>query len=87
MKKTYIKLPDDLAKELEVYSTKFGLSKSGFIAYSLAKHINELKYQADAYKAVTDKISNIMDNVSEKETGNNIPDLPPYPEDDLPDNY
>lgn len=84
--KTYIKLPDDLAKELDIYSAKFGLSKSGFIAYSLAKHINELKYQADAYKAVTDKISTIMDDVSRKEV-NNVSDLPPYPEDELPDNY
>ena len=84
--KTYIKLPDNLAKELDVYSAKFGLSKSGFIDYSLAKHINELKYQADAYKAVTDKISTIVDDVSRKEV-NNVSDLPPYPEDELPDNY
>lgn len=84
--KTYVKLPDDLAKDLDIYSSKFGLSKSGFIAYSLAKHINELKYQADAYKAVTDKISTIVDDVSRKEV-NNVSDLPPYPEDELPDNY
>lgn len=84
--KTYIKLPDDLAKELDIYSAKFGLSKSGFIAYSLAKHINELKYQADAYKAVTDKISTIVDDVSRKEV-NNGSNLPPYPEDELPDYY
>lgn len=85
--KTYVKLPDNLVKELDIYSAKFGLSKSGFIAYSLAKHINELKYQADAYKAVTDKISTIMDDMSDKGVSDNVHESLPYPEDEMPDNY
>lgn len=83
--KTYVKLPDDLAKDLDIYSSKFGLSKSGFIAYSLAKHINELKYQADAYRTVTDKISTIMDDMSEKGSTENGYNLPPYPDDEYPE--
>ena len=85
--KTYIKLPDDLAKELDTYSAKYGLSKSGFIAYSLAKHINELKFQADAYRAVTDKITTIMDDKLSEKGGYNVPELQEYPEDELPDSY
>lgn len=85
--KTYIKLPDYLAKELDVYSAKFGLSKSGFIAYSLAKHINELKYQADAYKAVTEKLTNIVDDISDKERSEYHDEMSPYPQDELPDNF
>lgn len=76
--KIYVKLPDELAIELEQYSKQYGLSKSGFMAYSLAKHINELKFQADAYKAVTDKVTSIVDVAAEKGPSGNEFIVPQY---------
>lgn len=85
--KTYIKLPDDLAKDLEVFSRRYGLSKSGFIAYSLAKHINDLKYTDKAVDAVTGKLSTIMDDMSKEERSKDGFCLSEYPDDELPDDY
>lgn len=83
----YVKLSDELGERLEHYAKGFGMSKSGFIAYCVGKHIQELDYQSDAYRTVTDKLVNLMDDVSEKERSQNVSELPPYPEDELPDNY
>lgn len=63
----YVKISDEMGEKLDHYSTKFGMSKSAFVAYAVGKHINELEYQAQAYQIVGDKLSNLMDEqMSEK---------------------
>lgn len=83
----YVKLSDELGERLDNYAKGFGMSKSAFVAYCVGKHIKELDYQSDAYRAVTDKLSTIMDDMSDKERSQNENELPPYPEDDMPDNF
>ena len=53
----YVKISDEMGEKLDHYSTKFGMSKSAFVAYAVGKHINELEYQAQAYQVVGDKLS------------------------------
>ena len=83
----YVKLSDELGERLDNYAKGFGMSKSSFIAYCVGKHIKELDYQSDAYRAVSNKLSTIMDDMSDKERIQNENVLPPYPQDDMPDNF
>lgn len=62
----YVKISDEMGEKLDHYSTKFGMSKSAFVAYAVGKHINELEYQAQAYQVVGDKLSTIMDDMSKE---------------------
>lgn len=67
----YVKISDEMGEKLDHYSTKFGMSKSAFVAYAVGKHINELEYQAQAYQVVGDKLSTIMDDMSKEGTTEN----------------
>lgn len=63
----YVKISDDLGQKLTKYASDFGMSKSGFVAYALGKHINDLEYQAKAYNSVMDKMSCVIDGMSKGE--------------------
>lgn len=62
----YVKISDEMGERLEKYAAQYGMSKSSFVAYSVGKHINELDYQANTYKSINDKLTNIMDEKSKK---------------------
>lgn len=63
----YVKISDDLGQKLNDYSTKFGMSKSGFVAYALGKHISELDYQAKTYDSVMNSVSSVINDLSKGE--------------------
>ena len=66
----YVKISDKMGDKLDYYANEFGMSKSAFVAYAVGKHIKQLDYEAQAYKVVRDKLSNIMDVQSKEGTFN-----------------
>lgn len=66
----YVKISDKMGDKLDYYANEFGMSKSAFVAYAVGKHIKQLDYEAEAYKVVREKLSNIMDVQSQKGTFN-----------------
>lgn len=66
----YVKISDDLGQKLTKYASDFGMSKSGFVAYALGKHINDLEYQSKAYNSVIDKMSDVIGDLPKG--GNNV---------------
>lgn len=54
-----IKLSDELGQKVKLYSTKFGMSKSSFIAYAVGSHVQQLESQANMLEKFTNNITNI----------------------------
>ena len=70
MMRIYVKISDKMGDKLDYYANEFGMSKSAFVAYAVGKHIKQLDYEAQAYKVVREKLSNIMDEQSKEATFN-----------------
>lgn len=68
MMRIYVKISDKMGDKLDYYANEFGMSKSAFVAYAVGKHIKQLDYEAQAYKVVREKLSNIMDEQSKEGT-------------------
>lgn len=66
----YVKISDKMGDKLDYYANELGMSKSAFVAYALGKHIKQLDYEALTYKAVGDKLSNLINELSQKGTFN-----------------
>lgn len=62
----YVKISDKMGERLDKYANDFGMSKSGFVAYALGKHINQLDHESQVYDSVSDIIQDFTDTVSEK---------------------
>lgn len=63
----YVKISDKMGEKLDKYANDFGMSKSGFVAYALGSHINQLEHQTDMYLGIKEKMSDIIDDMSDKE--------------------
>lgn len=54
-----IKLSDELGQKVKLYATKYGMSKSGFIAYAVGSHIQSLESQANMIETLTNNLTGI----------------------------
>lgn len=67
-----IKISDELAAKLDVWCNKFGMTKSGFVAYALGNHINDLESKENLVKdvakqlTVTERSTNVQTLSEEK---------------------
>lgn len=62
----YVKISDKMGERLDKYANDFGMSKSGFVAYALGKHINQLDHESQVYHSVSDIMQDFADAMSEK---------------------
>lgn len=68
----YVKLSDKMGERLDEYAKDFGMSKSGFVAYCVGKHINELDRQSQVYDVVGTVLSDYVGSqANEKGTTQN----------------
>lgn len=54
-----IRLSDELGQKVKLYSTKYGMTKSSFIAYAVGSHIQNLESQETMVKNFTESLTNV----------------------------
>lgn len=52
-----IKISDELSAKLETWCKRYGMTKSGFVSYALANHINDLEYKENLVRDVAKKLT------------------------------